>query len=66
MWKVFGPYFVEAVRLAVVLVGAAVALRIPEYSLPRGIVVILGAGIGYVVGGLLGRWFVRRTDVVER
>lgn len=66
MWKLFGPYFVEAVRLAMVLLWAAVSLRLPNGTFPTGTWVVLCISIGYVLGGVVGRWLLRRSERLHR
>lgn len=70
---------VELIRLAVVVlgVGAAYQLVVGADLVPRGavpwepeatqlVVVVLGAALGYVAGGVLGRFAMGRIDVAER
>jgi uncharacterized protein YacL len=71
-------YFIEFIRLAVVTAATAGAHELSSGSqLLRStfegaaenwvlLVVVLGAGIGYVVGGAFGRFAIGRVDAAER
>ncbi|QBI19263.1 TRAM domain-containing protein [Egibacter rhizosphaerae] len=77
-----GTALVELVRLAVVVLGVAVAYRlaitealpaaVPHDALPWGseasqlMAVLIGAAVGYVAGGVLGRFALGRIDAAER
>src|SRR5688500_8571406 len=59
---------VEIVRLVVVVLTTAAAFRLagaffPAYEL---LAVLLGASIGYVIGGVIGRFTLGRIDAAER
>lgn len=59
---------VETVRLAVVVLATAAAFRIAAAidGADQLLIVLLGAGIGYVIGGVAGRFTVGRIDAAER
>lgn len=59
---------VETVRLAVVVLATAAAFRLSALSDGTGqlLFVLLGAAIGYVVGGVIGRFTLGRIDAAER
>lgn len=60
---------VETVRLAVVVLATAAAFRVSA-SVSGGeqelLIVLLGAAVGYVVGGVCGRFTLGRIDAAER
>ena len=58
---------VETVRLAVVVLATAAAFRLSTLisGADQLLVVLLGAGIGYVIGGIAGRFTVGRIDAAE-
>ncbi len=65
-----GSTLVELVRLAVVVLTTAVAFRLTP-ALRSGdtallVGTLLGAGVGYVVGGVTGRFALGRIDAAER
>jgi len=59
---------VETVRLAVVVLATAAAFRLSSAiaGTEQLLVVLLGAGIGYVLGGVIGRFTLGRVDAAER
>lgn len=58
---------VEAVRLAVVVLTTAAAFRLgASFGDNELLVVLLGASIGYVIGGVAGRFTLGRIDAAER
>ena len=59
---------VEIVRLAVVVLTTAAAFRLGDSYFPEAelVAVLLGAGIGYVIGGVIGRFTLGRIDAAER
>lgn len=70
-----GPLLVELVRLAVVVLAAGAAVELgapgegpltPDTETQRLLVVAVGVGIAYVVGGVLGRFATGRIDATER
>jgi uncharacterized protein YacL len=65
-----GITFVELIRLAVVILATGVALEIATASSLEGSqrlgITALGAGVGYVVGGVLGRFTQGRVGRAER
>lgn len=65
-----GVTFVELIRLAIVILGTGVALEAAtRYALdggPRIAVTALGAGGGYVLGGVIGRFIQGRITTAER
>lgn len=60
---------VETVRLAVVVLATAAAFRVSA-SINNGeqelLIVLLGAAVGYVIGGVAGRFTLGRIDAAER
>src|SRR5687767_3569036 len=57
---------VETVRLAVVVLATAAAFRLSTLmGADQLLVVLLGAGVGYVIGGIAGRFTVGRIDAAE-
>lgn len=70
-----GKILVELVRLAIVVLATASAFQLAEYA-PAGVaddgegatllLTLLGAGVGYVGGGMVGRFTVGRIDAAER
>ncbi len=58
---------VETVRLAVVVLVTAAAFRLSTLipGAEQLLVVLVGAGIGYVVGGTIGRFTLGRVDAAE-
>src|SRR5688572_19407252 len=65
-----GVTFVELIRLAVVILVTGGALQFSRATGLEGssqvVAVALGAGVGYVVGGMAGRFFQGRISQVER
>ncbi len=65
-----GIAFVELIRLAIVILATAAALEISTAldldGSPRVVVTGLGAGAGYVIGGILGRFAQTRITKTER
>ncbi len=66
--------FVEVIRLCVVVLAASLATRVTEYADERlaaavdGIsiaVLSVGVGVGYVLGGVLGRFAMGRIDHLD-
>ena len=58
---------VKVIRLAVVVLTTAAAFRMgPSLGNNELLGVLLGAGIGYVVGGIAGRFILGRIDAAER
>ena len=59
---------VETVRLAVVVLATAAAFRLSAMveGTAQLLIVLLGAGIGYVIGGVFGRFTLGRIDAAER
>lgn len=60
---------VEIVRLAVVVLATAGAFRLSATLGDGGqdlLVILLGAAVGYVVGGVIGRFTLGRIDAAER
>ncbi|WP_370326981.1 PIN/TRAM domain-containing protein [Euzebya sp.] len=64
-----GVAFVELIRLAIVILGAGLALEIAgtyEFDdTARLVLTALGAGGGYVIGGVLGRFVQGRISTAE-
>lgn len=60
--------FVEIVRLLIVLVATALAHELTSgvAGAPATAGILIGAGFGYVMGGIFGRFLVRATGVLER
>lgn len=65
-----GITFVELIRLAVVILATGIALEITTAASLEGAqrlaVTALGAGVGYVLGGVLGRFAQGRVSTAER
>lgn len=65
-----GLVLVELVRLTVVVIFTSAAYRVagelPNEEANRLLVTLLGASIGYVLGGVAGRFTVGRIDAAER
>ncbi|AXV08747.1 Membrane-associated protein [Euzebya pacifica] len=66
-----GVVFVELIRLAVVVLATAVALDVSarmgaDEGAGQLVLTALGAGVGYVVGGVLGRFAQGRISDVEQ
>ena len=60
---------VEVVRLAVVVLATAAAFRLSTALGSGGeelLIILLGAAIGYVLGGVVGRFTLGRIDAAER
>ncbi len=59
--------FVELVRLAVVVLATGAAFTLgPQLGSASLVVTLLGAGVGYVLGGIAGRFLLGRIDAAER
>jgi uncharacterized protein YacL len=62
-----GSTFVELVRLAVVVLATGGAFGLgPRMGGSSLLVTLLGAGVGYVAGGIAGRFVLGRIDAAER
>ena len=60
---------VEIIRLAVVVLATAAAFRVSrDFGDGRAdlLIVLLGAAVGYVIGGVIGRFALGRIDAAER
>ena len=62
-----GSTFVELVRLTVVVLATGAAFSLgPRVEGSSLLVTLLGAGVGYVGGGIAGRFVLGRIDAAER